>query len=90
MQESLSVAMDKGNINQVGQDGWASFIDIIQEVVLDQVNKWRTETEENPTCVQDIDQYKKWEANIPTHDGSRRREHLTKLNSKGNISTTNG
>ena len=72
--------MDKGNINQVGRDGWVSFIDIIQEVVLDQVNEWRTETEENPTCVQDIDQYKKWEANIPTHDGSRRREYLTKLN----------
>ena len=57
----------------------ASFIDIIQEVVLDQVNEWRTETEENPTCVQDLDQYKKWEANIPRHDGSKRREYLTKL-----------
>ena len=72
--------MDKGNINQVGRDGWASFIDIIQEVVLDQVNEWRTETEENPTCVEDIDQYKKWEANAPTPDGPARREYLTKLN----------
>ena len=52
--------MDKGNINQVSHDGWASFIDIIQEVVLDQVNEWRTESQENPTCVQDLDQYKKW------------------------------
>ena len=75
--------MDKGNINQVGRDWWASFIDIIQEVVLDQVNEWRTETEENPTCVEDIDQYKKWEANAPTHDRSRRREYLTKLNFQG-------
>ena len=72
--------MDKGNINQVGRDGWASFIDIIQEVVLDQVNKWRTKTEENPTCVQDIEQYKKWEANAPSHEGPARREYLTKLN----------
>ena len=78
MQESLSVAMDKGNINQVGRDGWASFIDIIQEVVLDQVNEWRTESQENPTCVQDLDQYKKWEANIPTQDASRR-EYIGKL-----------
>ena len=73
------MAMDKGNINQVGRDGWTSFIDIIQEVVLDQVNKWRTESLENPSCVQDLDQYKKWEANIPTQDTSRRREYIEKL-----------
>ena len=80
------MAMDRGNINQVGHDGWASFIDIIQEVVLDQVNEWRTESQDNPTCVQDRDEYKKWEANVPTRDKTEREEHLSKLN----VSTTNG
>ena len=30
--------------------------------------------------MKDIDQYKKWEASAPTHDGRERREYLTKLN----------
>ena len=74
------MAMDRGNINQVGRDGWASFIDIIQEVVLDQVNEWRTESQDNPTCVQDLAEYKNWEANVPTCDKTEREEYLSKLN----------
>ena len=72
--------MDKGNINQVGRDGWASFIDIIQEVVLNQVNEWRNENEENPACVQELDAYKIMERNIPTQYGPERKQYLTKLN----------
>ena len=49
-------------------------------MVLDQVNEWRNETEENPTCVQELDQYKRWETNIPTQHREKRKEYLTKLN----------
>ena len=42
-QESLSIAMARGNINQVGHDGWSTLIDIIQRVIGDQVTEWRNE-----------------------------------------------
>ena len=43
-QESLSISMTKGNINQVRRDRWAGLINIIQKVVRDQVIEWRNET----------------------------------------------
>ena len=66
-QESLSIAMTKGNINQVGRDGWAGLINIIQKVVRDQVIEWRNESTENQKYVDELEEYRKME------------EHLKKL-----------
>ena len=35
--------MSRGNINQIGQNAWASMIDFVQEMVLDVINDARTE-----------------------------------------------
>ena len=63
-QESLSIAMTKGNINQVGRDGWAGLINIIQKVVRDQVIEWRNETTENKKCVEEFEEYRKMEERL--------------------------
>ena len=63
-QESLSIAMTKGNINQVGRDGWAGLINIIQKVVRDQVIEWRNETTENEKCVEEFEEYRKMEERL--------------------------
>ena len=63
-QESLSIAMTKGNINQVGRDGWAGLINIIQKVVCDQVIEWRNETTENKKCVEEFEEYRKMEERL--------------------------
>ena len=43
VQESLSIALARGNINQVGRDGWSTLIDIIRDIVGDQVTEWRNQ-----------------------------------------------
>ena len=63
-QESLSIAMTRGNINQVGRDGWAGLINIIQKVVRDQVIEWRNETTENEKCVEEFEEYRKMEERL--------------------------
>ena len=63
-QESLSIAMTKGNINQVGRDRWAGLINIIQKVVRDQVIEWRNETTENEKCVEEFEEYRKMEERL--------------------------
>ena len=63
-QESLSISMTKGNISQVGRDGWAGLINIIQKVVRDQVIEWRNETTENKKCVEEFEEYRKMEERL--------------------------
>ena len=48
--------MTKGNINQVGRDGWAGLIKIIQKVVRDQVIEWKNESTENEKCVEEFEE----------------------------------
>ena len=40
---TMCTAMSCGNINQIGQNAWASMIDLIQEMVLDVINDARME-----------------------------------------------
>ena len=39
----MAEALSRGNINNVGRTGWAEFIDLLQEVVVDEVNDARVE-----------------------------------------------
>ena len=77
-QESLSIAMARGNINQVGRDGWSTLIDIIQRIVGDQVTEWRNE-EFNSEYVKEKDKYDKMVENRPTQPGRQQDEYDEKL-----------
>ena len=73
------MAMAKGNINQVSRDGWASLIDVIQNVILDQVNEWRNEAEMNPKAVREFAEYEQMVQHIPKDEGPIRDDYVKKL-----------
>ena len=77
-QESLSIAMARGNINQVGRDGWSTLIDIIQRIVSDQVTEWRNQ-DFDPNYTKQQDAYDEMVKNRPTQPGQQQDEYDERL-----------
>ena len=71
--------MVKGNINQVGRDGWANLIDIIQEVNLDLVIEWQNESRRNPDANLEFDEYTKFKFKRPLEEGPEQKKFDEKL-----------
>ena len=77
-QESLSISMVRGNINQVGRDGWSTLINIIQRVVSDQVTQWRNE-DLDPEYKKQQAEYDEMVKNRPRQQGRQQDDYDEKL-----------
>ena len=79
VQESLSIELARGNINQVGRDGWSTLIDIIRDIVCDQVTEWRNQ-DLHPEYQKQKAEYDEMVKNRPRQKGQIQDQYDQNLN----------